>query len=356
MASGSLPRAGRCPWPCRSPGRLSIRTGGASGWRGRAAGDQVRRLASFSRLLRYDRRGTGASDPLPPDPLPPSEVYTEELVAVMDATGSRRVALLATGPQAGPLGLFFAGTRPERTSALILADATARYLAADDYPIGFSSEAAEATIARAEEPWGSEAYVGSVRRAGPATSGSCAGRPGSSGPSPAHGWSGPICGPCCRSTSAPILPLIQAPTLVLAHREFQQLPVEHGRYLGEHIAGARLVELPGDLPLWVRPNRSWVLGVVEEFLIGARHGVEPDRVLATVLFTDIVGSTQQAAELGDRASPGHVAEREASRRSGHVRNQRQRTAAPAHPSGVHHRRGGMHPGGSAHPFCPVAAG
>jgi hypothetical protein len=260
------------------------------------------------------------------------------------------------GPQAGPLGLFFAGTRPERTSALILADATARYLAADDYPIGFSSEAAEATIARAEEPWGSEAYAGSVRRAGPATSGSCAGRPGSSGPSPAHGWSGPICGPCCRSTSAPILPLIQAPTLVLAHREFQQLPVEHGRYLGEHIAGARLVELPGDLPLWVRPNRSWVLGVVEEFLIGARHGVEPDRVLATVLFTDIVGSTQQAAELGDRASPGHVAEREASRRSGHVRNQRQRTAAPAHPSGVHHRRGGMHPGGSAHPFCPVAAG
>jgi hypothetical protein len=152
------------------------------------------------------------------------------------------------GPQAGPLGLFFAGTRPERTSALILADATARYLAADDYPIGFSSEAAEATIARAEEPWGSEAYAGSVRRAGPATSGSCAGRPGSSGPSPAHGWSGPICGPCCRSTSAPILPLIQAPTLVLAHREFQQLPVEHGRYLGEHITGARLVELPGDLP------------------------------------------------------------------------------------------------------------
>jgi class 3 adenylate cyclase len=259
----------------------------------------LRRLASFSRLLRFDRRGTGASDPLPPDPLPPSEVYAEELVAVMDATGSRRVALLATGPQAGPLALFFAGTRPERTSALILADATARYLAADDYPIGFSSEAAEATIARAEELWGSEAYAGISA-------------PSRAGDERFLRWSArlerAIASPrmvrahlraLLQVDVRPILPLIQAPTLVLAHREFQQLPVEHGRYLAGHIAGARLVELPGDLPLWW-DQPELVLGVVEEFLVGARHGVEPDRVLATVLFTDIVGSTQRAAALGDR--------------------------------------------------------
>jgi class 3 adenylate cyclase len=96
-----------------------------------------------------------------------------------------------------------------------------------------------------------------------------------------------------------ILPQVQAPTLVLHHRDLQVLPVAHGRYLAEHIGGARLVELPGDQMLWWdRPDL--VLEVVEEFLVGARHGVEPTRVLATVLFTDIVGSTQRATEVGDR--------------------------------------------------------
>jgi pimeloyl-ACP methyl ester carboxylesterase len=163
----------------------------------------LRRLASFSRLLRFDRRGTGVSDPLPRDPLPPWEAYAEELVAVMDAVGSQRAALLATGPQAGPMALFFAGTRPERTGALILADATARYLVADDYPIGFPPEAAEVMIARSEELWGTEAMAGSTPPVEPAMSGFCAGRPGWSGPSPAHGWCGPTYGRCWRSTSAP---------------------------------------------------------------------------------------------------------------------------------------------------------
>ena len=111
----------------------------------------LRRLASFSRLLRFDRRGTGASDPLPADPLPPWEAYAEELDAVMDAAGVERAALLTAGPEAGPMALFFAGTRPARTGALILADATARYLAADDYPIGVPPEIAETVVARAEE-------------------------------------------------------------------------------------------------------------------------------------------------------------------------------------------------------------
>jgi class 3 adenylate cyclase len=96
----------------------------------------------------------------------------------------------------------------------------------------------------------------------------------------------------------PILPLIQAPTLVLHHTGFQHLPVEHGRYLAEHIPNARLVELPGDLPLiWERPDQ--VLGLIEELLTGVRRPARPDRVLATVLFTDIVGSTRRAGELGD---------------------------------------------------------
>ncbi len=258
----------------------------------------LRRLASFSRLIRFDRRGTGASDPLPSHPLPPWEAYAEELTAVMDAVGSQRAALLAAGPQAGPMALFVAGTKPERTGVLILADATARYLVADDYPIGVPREAAEAMIARAEELWGTEAFAG-------------INMPSRAGDQRFVRWSARL----QRAIASPrvvraylrallevdvraLLPLVQAPTLVLAHREFQQLPVAHGRYLAEHIPEARLVELPSNLLLWEQSELA--LEVVEEFLVGARRSVAPTRVLATVLFTDIVGSTERAAELGDR--------------------------------------------------------
>jgi class 3 adenylate cyclase len=259
----------------------------------------LRRLASFSRLLRFDRRGTGASDPLPQNPLPPWEAYAQELVAVMDAVGSQRAALLATGPEVGPMALFFAGTRPERTAALILVDATARYLMAGDYPIGFPPQVVEAMTARAEELWGTEAFARIYA-------------PSRAGDERFLRWSArferAIASPrvvrdhlraMLEVDVRPILPLIQAPTLVLHHRDFRLLPVAHGRYLAEHIPGARLVELPGDLPMfWDQPDL--LLEVVEEFLTGAGRSVEPTRVLATVLFTDIVGSTRRAAELGDR--------------------------------------------------------
>jgi len=233
----------------------------------------LRRLASFSRLLRFDRRGTGASDPLPPNPLPAWEAYAEELDAVLDAAGSRRAALLANGPEAGPMALFYAGTRPERTSALILTDATARYLVADDYPIGFPSETIEAMIDRAEELWGTEAYTEAYA-------------PSHAGDQRFRRWSArlqrAIASPrvvrahlraMLEVDVRPLLPLIQVPTLVLHHRDIQLVPASHGRFLAEHIPGAR---------------------------VGARRSVEPARVLATVLFTDIVGSTERAAELGDR--------------------------------------------------------
>jgi class 3 adenylate cyclase len=259
----------------------------------------LRRLASFSRLLRFDRRGTGASDPLPQNPLPPWEAYAQELVAVMDAVGSQRAALLATGPEVGPMALFFAGTRPERIAALILVDATARYLVADDYPIGFPPQAVEAMTARAEELWGTEAFarIYAPSRAGDERFLRWAARLERAIASPR------VVRDHLRAMLEvdvrPILPLIQAPTLVLHHRDFRLLPVAHGRFLAEHIPGARLVELPGDLPMfWDQPDL--LLEVVEEFLIGAGRSVEPTRVLATVLFTDIVGSTRRAAELGDR--------------------------------------------------------
>jgi pimeloyl-ACP methyl ester carboxylesterase len=117
-----------------------------------------RTLASFCRLIVFDRRGTGLSDPLPPDPLPPWESYAEELAAVLDVVGAERVALLSE-IDAGPTAIFFATTQPERTSALILSHTTARLVAADDYPIGIPPEVAEALLIQIDQLWGSEAMA-----------------------------------------------------------------------------------------------------------------------------------------------------------------------------------------------------
>jgi class 3 adenylate cyclase len=260
----------------------------------------LRRLASFARLIIFDRRGTGASDPLPEDLPPPWEAYADEVTAVMDAAGSRRAALMATTAEASPMALFFAATRPERTIALVLGNASARYVAADDYPIGIPPERAEALISRVEATWGTAEPISTAI-------------PSWAGDERFRRWVARL----QRSIASPrtvhvmlralfevdvrpLLPLIQAPTLVLHRRDFPLLPIEHGRYLVEHIPNARLVELPGaDGPLtWEEPEAS--LGPIEEFLTGVRAAVPASRVLATVLFTDIVASTERAAELGDR--------------------------------------------------------
>ena len=296
-------------------------------WEDPATALFLRRLASFSRLVQFDRRGTGASDPLPDDAGPPWEAYADEVTAVMDAAGSRQAALMATTAEAGPMALFFAATRPERTSALVVANASARYVAADDYPIGFPPEVAEATIARVEETWGTAATVANAI-------------PSRAGDERFRRWIARM----QRSIASPrtvhsslralfdvdvrhLLPLIQAPTLVLHRRSFPLLPIEHGRYLAEHIPRATLVELPGsDGPLtWEEPEVT--LDHIERFLTGVRPPAPPTRVLATVLpntiarhqnhgipegdqagchgsarscLTDIVGSTERAAALGDR--------------------------------------------------------
>ncbi|HEV2896136.1 MAG TPA: adenylate/guanylate cyclase domain-containing protein, partial [Actinomycetota bacterium] len=253
-----------------------------------------------SRLIHFDRRGTGASDPLPGNVPPPWEAYADEVAAVMDAAGSRQAALMATTAEAGPMALFFAATRPERTRALILGNASARYVADDDYPIGLPPERVEALIARVEESWGTGDRVAD-------------GIPSRAGDERFRRWMARM----QRSIASPrtvrvflralfevdvrpLLPLVQAPTLVLHRRDFPLLPIEHGRYLAEHIPNARLVELPGsDGPLaWETPELT--LGPIEEFLTGVRASAPASRVLATVLFTDIVGSTERAAELGDR--------------------------------------------------------
>jgi class 3 adenylate cyclase len=258
----------------------------------------LRTLASFSRVILFDRRGTGASDPLPLGSLPPWESYGVDLAAVLDEVGSEQAAIMAQ-LDASPMAIFFAGTRPERTSALILANASAKYTATDDYPIGVPPDVAEALVAQLDQLWGTEAMVLQV--------------PSRADDERFRRWiakaqrtvgSPRVVQAYMRAMfevdARPILPLIHAPTLVLHRSNVQFIPVQHGRYLAEHIPGAKLVELPGvEGPLvWEMPELT--LDRVQEFLTGVGRVAEPTRVLSTVLFTDIVGSTERAAALGDR--------------------------------------------------------
>jgi pimeloyl-ACP methyl ester carboxylesterase len=259
----------------------------------------LRSLASFSRLILFDRRGTGASDPPPPDPLPPWESSVEELAVVLDQVGSERAAILAE-IDTTPAAIFFAGTRPERTSALILVHASAKYLADDDYPIGIPREVAEALVAQVDQLWGTDAmaamYVPS--RAGDERFGRWWAKLLRTGASPRAARA--LLRTVLEVDLRPLLPLIQVPTLVLHRRGFHVPPVEHARFLVEHIPSAKFAELPGaDMSvIWDSPELA--LDLIEEFLTGVRRIPEPKRVLATVLFTDIVGSTERAARLGDR--------------------------------------------------------
>jgi class 3 adenylate cyclase len=259
----------------------------------------LRTLASFSRLILFDRRGTGASDPLPQDRLPPWESYAEELVAVLDALGSERAAILAE-MDGGPLALFFAGTRPDRTSALILANTAAKFVVADDYPIGMPAEVGEAILAQFDQGWGTDALLAVFlpSRAGDERFRHWFAKTQRAMASPKAAQ--PLLRTMLEVDVRTVLPLIQAPTLVLHRRDLQLLSIEHAHYLVEHIPNAKLVELPGaDAPLiWEEPQLA--LDLIEEFLVGVRHAAEPTRALATVLFTDIVDSTKLATRLGDR--------------------------------------------------------
>jgi class 3 adenylate cyclase len=260
----------------------------------------LRRLASFSRLIRFDRRGTGASDPPPAGPRDPAQSYAEEVVAVMDAAGAEKPALMALAPEAGLMALLFAAAHPDRVGALIVVNATAKYTAAPDYPIGLPEAEMSQVIARVEELWGTG-------------EGLAAGVPSRADDERFRRWAArvqrSIASPrvvqehlraLLELDARPALGGIESPTLVLHRRSFAFCPVEHGRYLAEHIPDARFVELPGaDGPIfWETPELA--LRPIEEFLTGVSGRPEAQRVLATVLFTDIVASTQRAAELGDR--------------------------------------------------------
>jgi pimeloyl-ACP methyl ester carboxylesterase len=244
-------------------------------WEDPASALMYRRFAAFSRLIRFDRLGTGASDPAPLDHLPPWESYAEELAAVLDEVGSERAAILG-GLDAGPMGIYSAATKPQRTSALILFNTTARFLAADDYPIGVPREVAEALLDQVDQLWGTEAMAQLTvpSRADDERFRRWIARAARSTASPRAAQA--FLRAMFEIDARPLLPLIHAPTLVLHRTGYPMVPIEHGRYLAEQIPDARLVELPGSDGLLPYQAADIALDHVEELL-----GTCADRLLLT---------------------------------------------------------------------------
>lgn len=255
-------------------------------------------LASFSRLILLDKRGTGLSDRVSISELPTLEQRMEDVHAVMEATGAKSAALLGIS-EGGPMCALFAATYPEKTRALVLYGTYARWIQEPDYPCAPSREIHEKAFAAYEQSWGST--IG-LRAMAPSLA---------DDPSMREWWAryqrlaaSPGAAIALYRMNIeidirPVVPAISVPTLVLHRAQDKLIAVGCGRYVAERIAGAKYVELEGEDHLPWAGDADAVIGEIEEFLTGVRHGPQPDRVLATVLFTDIASSTERAVALGD---------------------------------------------------------
>jgi len=257
------------------------------------------RLASFSRLILLDKRGTGLSDPVPLDKLPTLEERMDDLRAVMDAAGSERAALLGTS-EAGALNLLFSATHPDRTAALILLNSYARLTWAEDYSYGIRANDADKLLEAIESGSGKgvafEALVAS--QADNEAMRKWWSRYQRQAASP--GAAVTLLRRAFDTDARGVLSSIGVPTLILHKAGDPFTGPDHGRYLAQRIPAARYVELAGVDHLFFAEDSAQLVAEIQEFLTGVRDQSEPDRVLATVLFADIVGSTDLAAKMGDR--------------------------------------------------------
>ena len=256
----------------------------------------VKRLTSFARIIVFDKRGQGLSDRVGEQTL---EERIGDVRAVMDAAGSPRATIFGWS-EGGSMSLMFSATYPQRTSALILCGSFASIAAA---PWSVRAEQWSGFLQQIETRWGQGVLV-------PINA-------------PSRAQDGPFVqsfGRLERASASPgailalmranyeidvrhVLPAIQAPTLILHRVGDRTVPVEAGRYLAQHIRHARYVELPGQdhlLQAFDQDVLDLLIDEIEEFTTGVRPGPDPDRVLVTVMFTDIVGSTERAAAVGDR--------------------------------------------------------
>lgn len=266
-------------------------------WREPSFARFLKRLASFSRLILFDKRGTGLSDRVPINQLPTLEQRMDDVRAVMDAVGSERAALCGVS-EGGPMCSLFAATYPEKTLALVMIGTYAKRIRDDEYPWGPTAEQREHFFEVMREQWGGP--VGIDERA-----------PSVANDSEFRDWwatylrmgASPGAAVALTQMNAEIdvrnvLASIRVPSLVIHRTDDQCLKVEEGRFVAERIPGARFVEFPGNDHLPFVGDQGAILDEMEEFLTGVRHSLEPDTVLATVLFTRIVGANEHAGRLG----------------------------------------------------------
>ncbi|HMJ00307.1 MAG TPA: adenylate/guanylate cyclase domain-containing protein [Gaiellaceae bacterium] len=267
-------------------------------WGASYRADFLTRLASFSRLILFDKRGTGLSDRVPNDRLPTLEQRMDDVRAVLDAVGSERAAVLGHS-EAANMSLVFGATYPERTTHLILVGAFAKRIRTDDYPWAPTAEERERLAQTIEREWpfldltdmapsrvGDERFWAEV----------AAYMRNSASP----GAAAALIRMNSQIDTRAVLATIRVPTLVMTRHGDRDVKVEESRWLAEQIPGARFVELPGDEHLIWAGDTDSMLSEIEEFLTGNRPDPVPDRVLSTVLFTDIFDSTRRATDLGDR--------------------------------------------------------
>jgi pimeloyl-ACP methyl ester carboxylesterase len=254
------------------------------------------RLASFARVILWDKRGTGLSDPV--DHVPTLDQRADDMMAVMGAAGCERASFFGVS-EGGPMGLLFAAAHPERTTALVLYGASPKFSSAPDWEWGWSPEEITSRFDEMERNWGegallslfapSQAESEAVRHAW--------GQFQRTGASPSMGRTvyQALCDIDCRE----ILSAITVPTLILHVTGDRVAHVNAARYMAQRIPGAQMVEFPGDDHILLMLEPDPIVDEIEQFLTGVRHEAHSNRVLATVMFTDIVGSTVRAAELGD---------------------------------------------------------
>jgi class 3 adenylate cyclase len=256
------------------------------------------RLASFSRLILFDKRGTGMSDPVAPDQLPTLEERMDDVRAVMDAVGSERAVVFGAS-EGGNMSMLFAATYPQRTIALATFGSTARRIWTPDYPWAPTVERRQEAFDDVEANWltgmGWEDLAPSRSTADIAELGRYYRRSASPGAALA------LMKMNTQVDVRDVLPTIHCPTVVMHRIDDRDAHVEEGRYIASRIPGARYVEFPGADHSWWTLDRDAIIDEVEELATGTRPAPQPNRVLATVLFTDIVDSTARLREVGDQA-------------------------------------------------------
>jgi class 3 adenylate cyclase len=269
-------------------------------WDAPGVGDYFDRLSSFARVVCFDKRGSGVSDPIPLDDPPTLERGMDDAVAVLDAVGADRVAVLGD-TEGGLMAMLLAATFPDRVTALVLVNSFARWQRADEYPIGMPADTTEKLLERWSENWGVTAEILALTA------------PSLADDAPMRRWfqaaqrlampPGPAAALYRWVTAVDVrqvLGSIRAPTLVLHRREARHHRLAFGRYLADTIPDAHLVELPGaDTLPFHAGNVDPLLHEVERFLVGAERPPTSRRRLTTILMSDVVDSTRRAAALGD---------------------------------------------------------